>query len=70
MTYLCEQTLYYRSWMSWVGVDLRRVSADDLTRFEIANSIDERADGLVELGKKGPELGSMHENGDDIGRDR
>ena len=30
IAYLFERTPYYRPWLSWVGVDLRRVSADDL----------------------------------------
>ncbi|CDO68720.1 hypothetical protein BN946_scf184652.g47 [Trametes cinnabarina] len=30
VAYLFERTPYYRPWLSWVGVDLRRVSADDL----------------------------------------
>ena len=30
IAYLVERTPYYRPWLSWVGVDLRRVSADDL----------------------------------------
>ncbi|KAI9000930.1 Pex12 amino terminal region-domain-containing protein [Trametes punicea] len=30
VAYLFERTAYYRPWLSWVGVDLRRVSADDL----------------------------------------
>ncbi|OSD04331.1 cyclin-dependent protein kinase inhibitor [Trametes coccinea BRFM310] len=32
VAYLFERTPYYRPWLSWVGVDLRRVSADDLQR--------------------------------------
>ena len=30
IAYLFERTPYYRPWLSWVGVDLRRVSVDDL----------------------------------------
>lgn len=30
VAYLFERTPYYRPWLSWIGVDLRRVSADDL----------------------------------------
>ncbi|KAI0638270.1 cyclin-dependent protein kinase inhibitor [Trametes polyzona] len=32
VAYLFERTPYYRPWLSWVGVDLRRVSADDMVR--------------------------------------
>ena len=35
VAYLFERTPYYRPWLSWVGVDLRRVSADDLVRFAV-----------------------------------
>ncbi|KAI0650656.1 cyclin-dependent protein kinase inhibitor [Trametes meyenii] len=30
IAYLFERTPHYRPWLSWVGVDLRRVSGDDL----------------------------------------
>ncbi|KZT71595.1 hypothetical protein DAEQUDRAFT_665922 [Daedalea quercina L-15889] len=30
IAYLFDQTPYYRPWLSWIGVDLRRVSIDDL----------------------------------------
>lgn len=30
VAYLFERTPYYRPWLSWIGVDLRRVSVDDL----------------------------------------
>ncbi|KAH9899788.1 cyclin-dependent protein kinase inhibitor [Cubamyces lactineus] len=32
VAYLFEKTPYYRPWLSWVGVDLRRISADDMVR--------------------------------------
>ncbi|KAI0750892.1 cyclin-dependent protein kinase inhibitor [Daedaleopsis nitida] len=36
IAYLFERTPYYRPWLSWVGVDLRRVSADDLRAAQVA----------------------------------
>ena len=30
VAYLFDQTPYYRPWLSWIGVDLRRVGIDDL----------------------------------------
>ncbi|EIW61287.1 ubiquitin-protein ligase peroxin 12 [Trametes versicolor FP-101664 SS1] len=30
VAYLFERTPHYRPWLSWVGVDLRRISADDM----------------------------------------
>ena len=30
IAYLFERTTYYRPWLSWVGVDLRRLSVDDM----------------------------------------
>ena len=32
VAYLFDQTPYYRPWLSWIGVDLRRVGIDDLVR--------------------------------------
>ncbi|RPD67076.1 hypothetical protein L227DRAFT_582465 [Lentinus tigrinus ALCF2SS1-6] len=36
IAYLFERTPYYRPWLSWVGVDLRRVSADDLRAAQLS----------------------------------
>lgn len=30
IAYLCDQTPFYRPWLSWIGVDIRRVGMDDL----------------------------------------
>lgn len=30
VAYLFERTPFYRPWLAWIGVDLRRLSADDL----------------------------------------
>lgn len=32
IAYLFEQTPFYRPWLSWVGVDLRRLGMDDFVR--------------------------------------
>ena len=29
IAYLFDQTPFYRPWLSWVGVDLRRLGAED-----------------------------------------
>ena len=30
VSYLFDKSSYYRPWLSWIGVDLRRLGADDL----------------------------------------
>jgi len=32
VAYAFERTQFYRPWLSWVGVDLRRLSVEDLVR--------------------------------------
>ena len=32
VSYLFDKSSYYRPWLSWIGVDLRRLGADDLVR--------------------------------------
>lgn len=36
IAYLFEQTPFYRPWLSWIGVDLRRLGVDDFVRNPLA----------------------------------
>lgn len=43
VAYLFDRTPFYRPWLSWIGVDIRRVGIDDLVSLA-DSSVDESAD--------------------------
>ncbi|KAH9943358.1 cyclin-dependent protein kinase inhibitor [Epithele typhae] len=55
IAYLFQRTAYYRPWLSWVGVDLRRLSIDDVRAAQAAvrrPGPSPRPRGLLELMKR------------------
>ncbi|KAJ8456398.1 hypothetical protein ONZ51_g12151 [Trametes cubensis] len=54
VAYLFEKTPYYRPWLSWVGVDLRRISADDMRAAQsiVQKSVKPTPKGFVALLKR------------------
>jgi hypothetical protein len=51
VAYLFDQTPYYRPWLSWIGVDLRRLGADDFKSLmaKAATSADVEKKGYMAL---------------------
>ncbi|KAJ6627519.1 cyclin-dependent protein kinase inhibitor [Mycena sp. CBHHK59/15] len=47
VAYLFDQTPFYRPWLSWMGVDLRRLGVEDFVKHFLAKSREKRPRGFL-----------------------